>query len=675
MANNGFGLYPKIKLDGEADFKKAIASVNKDLNVLSSEMKLSSAAFGDNNESMTALTAKAGILNERMEAQSKKVEILREALEKAKETYGENSDKVKEWQVKLNNAETQLLKTKDAIEKNEEAIEELGKKEKAINKIKDTFSELKEKAENVSEKLEPAKEKLKSVASVSFKGFTAGVTGAAAAVTALNAGAVKAAQAVFSLAQDSAEAGKEVLVMAERTGLSTKAYQEWDYIAQKAGTSMDTLQGGITDLAEKMDDAAKGEGEAAEIFKRLGVNVTDSTGKLKSQERVFEETITALQGVRNETERQALATKLMSTTGEELLPLLNGEIGSINELKEAASQYGAVMSDKAIAASMNFSNSLDNLKGTATAFKNNLVTELLPGITTVMEGVTGLMTGEEGAPEKIKQGIAETMDKLDDIIPEVLTMFNEAAPVLADAAVMLVGELASGLLDNADQIIDTAGDLVTTLGTTILEEENLEKIINSGIDLIVKLAGGLLDATPNIVDAAFMLIDGLMGALLDEENMDDLVAVAVDLTVQIAEGLIGSIPELVDAAFQLASSLVDALLNYDWSSVGSRIWSKIKTRLFGDAESEGVDGSHAVGLSYVPYDNYIAELHKGERILTAAENEAFSVSRQVSSNSLTREDVAALRSDLQAIANILSGGIGVDINNTRDLGRAVKQSA
>ncbi|MBR6619397.1 MAG: hypothetical protein IKK85_03545 [Clostridia bacterium] len=675
MANDGFGLYPKIKLDGEADFKKAIASVNKDLNVLSSEMKLSTATFGDNNESMTALTAKAGILNEQMEQQTKKVETLREAVQTMKDTYGENSDKVKEWQFKLNNAETQLLKTKDAIEKNQEAIEELGKKEKAIDKIKDGFTDLKDKVGKAHDKLEPTRDKLKKVASVSFKGLAAGVTGATAAVTALNAGAIKAAQTVFELAETTAETGKEILVMSERTGLSTKAYQEWDYIAKQAGTTMDTLQGGITDLAEKMDDAAKGEGEAAEIFAKLGVKVTDSTGKLKNQEKVFEETITALQGVRNETERQALATKLMSTTGEELLPLLNGEIGSIKELKEAVSEYGLIMSDEAINASVNFSNSLDTLKSTSTAFKDNLVNELLPGATETMDGITMLITGKEGASEKINDGIDSMMGKLNTIIPTILSKVDEAVEPIGEGAVKLIGSLADGLLNNSDKIANTAGNLIKTLSGTLVNEENLDKLINSGVDLVVELGGGLLKQSPTIIDAAFTLIDKLLDALEDDENMDALSEAAVDIVLQLGSGLIGSTPQLIKVALELIGCLVRELKNYDWRALGSKIWSNIKEGLFGDAESEGVDGSHAVGLSYVPYDNYIAELHKGERILTAAENEAFSVSRQASSNSLTREDVAALRSDLQAIANILSGGIGVDINNTRDLGRAVKQSA
>lgn len=42
-----------------------------------------------------------------------------------------------------------------------------------------------------------------------------------------------------------------------------------------------------------------------------------------------------------------------------------------------------------------------------------------------------------------------------------------------------------------------------------------------------------------------------------------------------------------------------------------------------EAKGKGVDGSHRNGLSYVPYDNYIARLHKGERVLTAPENDEY----------------------------------------------------
>lgn len=40
------------------------------------------------------------------------------------------------------------------------------------------------------------------------------------------------------------------------------------------------------------------------------------------------------------------------------------------------------------------------------------------------------------------------------------------------------------------------------------------------------------------------------------------------------------------------------------------------------------NGSHADGLAYVPFDNYAALLHKGERVLTAQENSIYSSNRQ-----------------------------------------------
>lgn len=43
--------------------------------------------------------------------------------------------------------------------------------------------------------------------------------------------------------------------------------------------------------------------------------------------------------------------------------------------------------------------------------------------------------------------------------------------------------------------------------------------------------------------------------------------------------------------------------------------------------ARSVDGSHANGLDYVPYDGYIAELHKGERVLTAEEARAYNSGR------------------------------------------------
>lgn len=66
----------------------------------------------------------------------------------------------------------------------------------------------------------------------------------------------------------------------------------------------------------------------------------------------------------------------------------------------------------------------------------------------------------------------------------------------------------------------------------------------------------------------------------------------------------------------------------------------------GMAIPPSLDGSHANGLSYVPFDGYTAELHKGEAVLTAAENQAYQSGR--TNDSLVSE-IKALRAEVNKL--------------------------
>lgn len=59
----------------------------------------------------------------------------------------------------------------------------------------------------------------------------------------------------------------------------------------------------------------------------------------------------------------------------------------------------------------------------------------------------------------------------------------------------------------------------------------------------------------------------------------------------------------------------------------------------------GIDGSHAGGLDYVPFNGYRAELHQGEGILTAAQNKAY----RSGDNTAIKENTVVLRQVLSAI--------------------------
>lgn len=87
---------------------------------------------------------------------------------------------------------------------------------------------------------------------------------------------------------------------------------------------------------------------------------------------------------------------------------------------------------------------------------------------------------------------------------------------------------------------------------------------------------------------------------------------------------------LINGVSSMTSTLISKV-----ESMGKDFMSSVK-RTFGFKATANVsvdtdavlgakpDGSHAKGLSYVPWDGYIGELHKGERVLTAKENEEYS---------------------------------------------------
>ena len=104
----------------------------------------------------------------------------------------------------------------------------------------------------------------------------------------------------------------------------------------------------------------------------------------------------------------------------------------------------------------------------------------------------------------------------------------------------------------------------------------------------------------------------------------------IDIFLKLAEMLKGvwdTIKSTASAAFDFILDYVNQIwekIKGFFSNLGSKIKSLPGIRVFFKEEKEGektnIDGSHRSGLSYVPRDGYIAELHEGERVLTREEN-------------------------------------------------------
>ena len=456
-------------------------------------------------------------------------------------------------------------------------------------------------ADKANESLSKTDEKAEGVGSKLAKAGGAAAGFAAAAVAATGT----AVKALKNQADATAQAADAVDKGSQKMGVSAETYQKLSYAAELSGTSINTLQSATKKLQASGSDL-------------------DISGALDQ-----------LYAIEDADERAAAAHEMFGDKiANELAPMLNMSQEEFTKTKDEAEKLGLVMSDESVKASAKFTDSMTNMKKSMTGIKNNMAAEFLPGFADVMDGITGLMTGDEGAAKQITFGIEEVIGGLDEVMPQITGMITTIVAAVAEQAPAIIDVLASGLLDNLDVLIKAAFDVVDALVNGLLTPDNIQTIMNGAISIITNLVTFLGENVGLIVDSAFTLIDSLVDGLLEDDNLELLINSAIDIVGSLATGLIEHIPELIEAAFKLAKGLAEALLDYDWWGLAVDVFNSLKdalgsliTGVFGGGKKTSTNGSHANGLDYVPYDGYVAQLHQGERVLTAAESKAYTTQK------------------------------------------------
>ena len=114
----------RLAIDGEQEYKKQLAAVNRELGNLGAEMKLVDAQFKGQANSAETLRAKNILLQQSVEQQTVKVESLKEALEEAKQAYTENDARTDSYRRQLLSAETALAKLNSELSENDKLLKE-----------------------------------------------------------------------------------------------------------------------------------------------------------------------------------------------------------------------------------------------------------------------------------------------------------------------------------------------------------------------------------------------------------------------------------------------------------------------------------------------------------------------------------------------------------------------
>ena len=566
--SDGFGL--KIGVEGEREFKKSLSEINQTFKVLGSEMKLVQSQFDKNDNSVEALTARNATLNKQIDNQKEKITTLKAALENAASSFGENDKRTQAWQIQLNNAQAALNKMERELSQNDQALDSVGdefsKAEKKADKFGNEVKETGEQAESSGAKFKKVGEVLKTV----------GVA-MAAATAAIGTAAVAAGKKLWDMASETAKAGDEIDKTSQKLGMSAEAYQEWDYVLSQSGVEITSMTTGLKTLTNQIDDAKNGSTQAQARFAKLGISLNDLNSM--SREDIFSAVVSGMQGMADTTERAALANDLFGKSGQNLTPLFNETTESTEKLKQAAHELGFVMSDEAVKASAEFNDSLDTLKRTFSGVKNNLVGELLPGFSTLLNGLSALLAGNENAKEQIQKGTQEIVNSLKDIFPRVMDILMTLIGAVAEIAPVIIDSLVQGITNNMSGLVSAASDIIITFLESLIAA--LPQIAEGAVKLITQLTDAILDNLPllvsttmqvittvidGIADALPALIPTIVSALLDAvqaiiDNIGAFVDAGVKVILALVDGVVQAIPVLIQKIPIIVKSVIDALKN------------------------------------------------------------------------------------------------------------------
>lgn len=396
---------------------------------------------------------------------------------------------------------------------------------------------------------------LSGIGSVAKTGLGVAAAGFAAVTTA----AVATTKALADGVAETAAYGDNIDKMSQKMGVSTDAYQEWDFVMQHCGTSIEALKPSMKTLANA---AVEGKDE----FEKLGISQKELA--TLSQEDLFALTISRLQEMEEGTERTAIASKLLGKGATELGPLLNMTAEETAAMRDQVHDLGGVMSEDAVKASAAFQDSLQNMQTAFAGLKRGMTAELLPAVTQVTDGLTKLFSGNktEGL-EQIKQGVDDLSQKLMDLLPTMVELGGEIImslcdaivqnlPTLIDSGMQIVNKLIEGIIQALPQLLQGAMQIIKGLVDALIE--NLPMIVKVGLELIVELAKGIAQALPTLIPQIVDVVLEIVDTLLD--NIDMLIDAGIELIIGLATGLVDAIPKLIEKLPTIITKLVEGLI-------------------------------------------------------------------------------------------------------------------
>lgn len=288
---------------------------------------------------------------------------------------------------------------------------------------------------------------------------------------------------------------------------------------------------------------------------------------------------------------------------------------------------------------------------------NSVVSLVLNGIPKEIEdSASRIFDATINIVNSISRSITENQDKIAGAIESI---FQFAANKMSDPSTykdsaMLVGRLfqtiVKAMTKSAPILIKAMADVLNDMAKLPETHENVRVTIEAVTEMIRAITVALLESSPQINEAFLEIVWAMIKALSTKETLQTISNAVKDIIFSLRQAIENNRSPIMDEIDGIIDDVIQHILDFDLTEAGAWLVESIKNGM-DDAWADltawfkkalysllggdgigldlfkiggfGIDGSHANGLDYVPFDGYIAELHKGERVLTANESRGY----------------------------------------------------
>lgn len=391
-------------------------------------------------------------------------------------------------------------------------------------------------------------------------------------------------KALDDLAEAAKDAAKETLEASKKIAQSISSQMESAYNAMRSAGA----------LLDQIDKAQGGAGNTYSGAREQRLWAAMATADYKQQIELSGE-LTDLILARHQIEQEN-AERLLDF-GKSLRSYVDGlKIGNLSpltageKLAEAARQYASTLA-KATAGDENAQGLLQGISSNYLDLARQYYasgdeyTKIFNSVTGSLEALGVSSQTEAEAQLAVASDSLGQLRKVQETLQSAYTQAEKAYGIEKS----LLEQSANEMLRTANGI-EAVRDILSGLPAEIAAFMNLNGGVSSGIGNYSSLAQGYVS-----------LLGGAGGSSTD--------------TGYVASAMANINAENWRGELNRALALL--------TDPGAR--AKMQSIFDAVAKMKGIDGSHANGLAYVPYDGYVAEVHEGERIMRKDENQAYSM--------------------------------------------------